>query len=146
MPRKIIIEIISFLLVALFLYAAFNKLSDYQKFTIQIGQSPLLTGFGGFIAWLVISVEIVIAMLLLIPRCRLFAFFGSFSLMVMFTAYIIAILNFSNYIPCSCGGVLEKLNWNQHLLFNCFFVVLSLAGIILQFNENQKEVPFTSYV
>jgi len=139
MKRKIAIEIIAFLFILLFTYASFNKLLDYQKFTIQIGQSPLLTGFGGSIPWMVIAVELLIAVLLAIPRFRLFAFFGAFSLMVMFTAYIVAILNFSSYVPCSCGGVLENLGWREHLIFNSVFVILGLIGIELQGEEGMNK-------
>ncbi len=139
MKRKIAIEIIAFLFILLFTYASFNKLLDYQKFTIQIGQSPLLTGFGGSIPWMVITVELLVAVLLMIPRFRLFAFFGAFSLMVMFTAYIVAILNFSSYIPCSCGGVLENLGWREHLIFNSVFVMLGLIGIELQAKEGMNK-------
>jgi uncharacterized membrane protein YphA (DoxX/SURF4 family) len=130
--REWAIEIIAFLFVLLFLYAAANKLLDYQKFTVQIGQSPLLTGFGGSIPWLVIAIEILISILLIVPRFRLVGLFAAFSLMTMFTAYIWAILNFSSSIPCSCGGILEKLGWQEHLIFNSGFVVLGIAGIVLQ--------------
>src|SRR5882757_5957191 len=139
MKRKIAIEIIVFLFILLFTYASFNKLLDYQKFTIQIGQSPLLTGFGGSIPWMVITVELLISALLVIPRLRLVAFFGAFSLMVMFTAYIVAILNFSSYIPCSCGGVLAKLGWTEHLYFNAAFILFGLAGIILEASQQKSK-------
>lgn len=134
MKRKIVLEIICFLLVILFTYAAANKLVDYQKFTVQIGLSPLLTGLAGFVPWMVISVELIISVLLLIPRYRLYALFAAFSLMTMFTAYIMAILNFSSFVPCSCGGVLEKLGWTEHLVFNSVFVLLSVIGIVIQNN------------
>jgi uncharacterized membrane protein YphA (DoxX/SURF4 family) len=137
MKRKIAIEIISFLFIFLFSYAGFSKLLDYQKFSVQIGQSPLLTGFAGFIPWLVIGSEIGVSLMLMIPRLRLIAFFISFSLMVMFTSYIIAILNFSSYVPCSCGGVLEKLGWSEHLIFNGVFVLLGFAGILLHTQEEK---------
>lgn len=135
MKRKIALEIISFLFILLFMYAALAKLMDYQKFTVQIGQSPLLTGFGNTIPWMVITAEMLIAVMLIIPRLRLPALFAAFSLMTMFTAYIIAILNFSPYVPCSCGGVLEKLGWSEHLVFNSVFVALGLVGIVLQARE-----------
>lgn len=132
MKRKVAVEVISFLFVVLFTYAAANKLVDYQKFSVQIGLSPLLTGFQNFIPWMVISIELLVSALLLFPRYRLYALFASFSLMTMFTAYIVAILKFSNFVPCSCGGVLEKLGWTEHLIFNSAFVLLGLTGIILQ--------------
>jgi uncharacterized membrane protein YphA (DoxX/SURF4 family) len=131
MKRKIAIEIICFLFILLFVYAATNKILDYQKFKIQIGQSPLLTGFGAFLPALVISVELSISALLVIPRFRVAGLFAAFSLMTMFTAYIVAILNFSSYIPCSCGGVLEHIGWTEHLYFNSAFILLGLVGIFL---------------
>jgi uncharacterized membrane protein YphA (DoxX/SURF4 family) len=138
MKKAIAIEIICFLFIVLFMYAAVSKLIDYQKFTIQIGQSPLLTGFGGSIPWLVITIEILISILLIIPRFRLVALFGSFTLMTMFTAYIVAILNFSPYVPCSCGGILEKLGWTEHLIFNSGFIALALLGIVLLTYQSGK--------
>src|SRR5690606_35105893 len=106
---KIILETISFLLILLFVYAALNKLTDYQKFVIQIGQSPLLMGLGPHVAWVVIAAELLIPLLIVFPITRLVGFYASFALMVVFTVYIVAILNFSSHVPCSCGGVLEKL-------------------------------------
>lgn len=139
MKRKIAIEILSFLFILLFVYAAFHKLIDYQKFRVQIGQSPLLTGFGDVIPWMVIALELIIAVMLMSTRVRLIAFFAAFSLMTMFTTYIVAILSFSPYVPCSCGGVLERLGWTEHLIFNGVFVLLGLAGILLQAKEEIYE-------
>jgi uncharacterized membrane protein YphA (DoxX/SURF4 family) len=131
MARRVTIEVISLLFILLFVYASVSKLLDYEKFSIQIGQSPLLTGFGGSIPWLVIAVELIVSVMLAVPRMRLIAFFGAFSLMVMFTAYIYAVLHFSPFVPCSCGGVLEKLGWSEHLVFNGVFVGLAFIGVLL---------------
>lgn len=131
MKKQLAIEFICFLFIILFGYAGGTKLLEYQKFTIQIGQSPLLTNYAGVIAWLVPLVEILIVGLLMIPRLRLIALYASFTMMVIFTAYIIAILNFSYHIPCSCGGVLAALGWQEHLIFNIAFVLLACIGIIL---------------
>jgi uncharacterized membrane protein YphA (DoxX/SURF4 family) len=130
MKRNLFIETISFLFILLFVYAAASKLMDYEKFRLQLGKSPLLTHFAGFVAWMIPLLELVIAVMLAIPRFRSFGLYAFFSLMVMFTAYIVAITRFSDYIPCSCGGVLQNMGWNQHLVFNIFFVVLAVAGIL----------------
>lgn len=132
MKREILLEVICFLLVVLFTYAAASKLFDYEKFVVQIEQSPLLTGLGNFVPWLVISFEFLVSIFLLVSRFRLYALFGSLSLMTLFTSYIVAILNFSSFVPCSCGGVLEKLGWTEHLILNSLFIVLSVLGIYLE--------------
>lgn len=126
-----IIETISLLFVVLFIYAATSKLWDFGQFKVQLGQSPILTAYVDGVAWLVPGVEYLLALLLLFNGSRLAAFYGSFALMVMFTTYIIIILNFSDYVPCSCGGVLEDLGWTEHIVFNLFFVALAIIGIIL---------------
>ena len=129
--KKIALEIICFLFILLFTYAAITKLMDYQKFIVQIGQSPMLTPFANWLAWLVAGSELIIAVMLSVYRLRLIGLYAAFTLMVMFTAYIVAILQFSETIPCSCGGVLESLGWTEHLIFNIGFVVLAFGGILL---------------
>ena len=129
--KKIALEIICFLFILLFTYAAVMKLMDVQKFTVQIGQSPLLTDFAGVVAWVIPISELLIAGMLAVIRLRLVGLYAAFSLMVMFTAYITAILLIDENIPCSCGGVLESMGWTEHLIFNIGFVILGLGGILL---------------
>jgi uncharacterized membrane protein YphA (DoxX/SURF4 family) len=137
--NKWLIEIISALLIFLFVYAAISKLLDYQKFRVQLGQSPLLTAFAGSVVWIIPTIEIVISMMLATQRFRLPGLYASFTLMLLFTGYIIAITRFSTYIPCSCGGILENLGWNEHLIFNIFFIGFALTGIILYSNSNETK-------
>ncbi|NQX38437.1 hypothetical protein HQN84_06240 [Pedobacter steynii] len=132
MTPELIVEIISGLFFLLFLYAAFNKILDFQKFKVQLGQSPLLTDYAMVIAWLVPTIEILICILLYFKRTLVIGLYASFSLMLMFTLYIIVILTFAERVPCSCGGILEKLGWTAHLIFNIIFVFLAVVAIFLQ--------------
>ena len=137
MKRRHLIEIISILFIVLFIYAASSKLLDIQKFRVQLGQSPFLTNYAGLIAWSIPLIEILIAIIFFIPRLRLYALYTSLGLMVLFTTYIVMITRFSDYTPCSCGGVLEKLSWNGHLLFNAVFILAAIWAIYLQQNYNR---------
>lgn len=139
--KKVALEIICFLFILLFTYAAVMKLIDVQKFTVQIGQSPLLTDFARVVAWVIPISELLIAGMLAITRFRLVGLYASFSLMVMFTAYIIAILTIDENIPCSCGGVLESMGWTEHLIFNIGFVILGLGGILLHTKADESNQP-----
>jgi uncharacterized membrane protein YphA (DoxX/SURF4 family) len=139
MKKEVIVEIVCFLFILLFVYAALTKLLDYEKFRVQIGQSPLLSSLSGFIAWFIPSVEIVVSIMLALPRLRALGLYMAFTLMVLFTGYIIAILNFNGHVPCSCGGVLEKMGWTEHLVFNIVFVLFAAVGILLHSKEENKE-------
>ena len=122
---------VSILLAILFIYAASSKLFDFQQFKIQLGQSPILTAYAHWVAWAVPMVEYILALALILETFRLRALYGSFALMIMFTTYIVLVLNFSDYIPCSCGGVLEDLGWTEHILFNLVFVLLAMVAILV---------------
>jgi hypothetical protein len=135
MSRYKLIDLAVFLVIILFTYAALSKLLEYDKFTVQLSQSPLLTAFAGTVAWTIPTLEIVLAAMISIPRWRLYGLYGSYTLMVIFTAYIIVITRFSEYVPCSCGGVLQKLGWTEHLIFNLFFVALCGIAIVLQVHK-----------
>ncbi|AXP80868.1 Methylamine utilization protein MauE [Mariniflexile rhizosphaerae] len=136
--RNILLEIICFLFILLFVYAAMSKLLVFDQFKIQVGQSAMLTPIVDIIAWGIPFLEFVIALMLIIPRFKRLGLYAAFTLMVMFTTYIFIILNFSNDIPCSCGGVLEKLGWTEHLIFNIAFVFLAFTGILLMSNDKMN--------
>jgi uncharacterized membrane protein YphA (DoxX/SURF4 family) len=140
--KTIVIECICFLYVLLFVYAATNKFIDFDGFQVQLAQSPLLSSFASWIAWLVPILEVIIAGLLCIPKARLIGLYCGFCLMVMFSIYIVIILNFSPFVPCSCGGILEKLGWKEHLVFNILYCLLAIPGILFQsyLNNNQREL------
>jgi uncharacterized membrane protein YphA (DoxX/SURF4 family) len=143
LPQKhthFLLEAIRFLFILLFVYAAVSKLLDYENFRVQLGQSPLLTAFAPWVAWGVPGSEIVIAGMLFIPRLRVTGFYAAFALMVMFTTYIVIILNFTDFIPCSCGGVLEKLGWTEHLIFNLVFVGLAAVGVWFATREERYDL------
>tara|TARA_R110000851_G_scaffold310283_2_gene470021 strand:- start:20249 stop:21727 length:1479 start_codon:yes stop_codon:yes gene_type:complete len=137
--KKLLVNIISILFIVLFVYAAISKLLDFETFTVQLAQSPLLSAYATIIAWLVPGVEIIIALLLVLQRFRPPALFAAFALMVMFTSYIFIILNFSDFIPCSCGGVLEKMSWTQHLIFNIGFIILAGVAVFFSTQRNIKK-------
>lgn len=135
MKRGIVIDVICFLFILLFMYAGLSKLLDYKQFVLQLGQSPMLTDVAVWVAWIIPLTEILISVLLVITKFRLAGLYAAFALMVVFTGYIILILHSGVHVPCSCGGILEELGWEEHLLFNAVFVLLGLAGIFLHPGE-----------
>lgn len=142
----IIRTLICYLFIVLFIYAAVSKLMDFENFQIQLAQSPLLSAYAGFISYAVIIVEIVIVLLLCIKRTQQIGLYASYGLMLAFTVYIYLIINYSDFVPCSCGGILEKLGWTEHLIFNLIFVVLAVIAIYLsttlkEYYEKSNKIP-----
>lgn len=128
--KNIVVDIICLLFVLLFVYAATSKLFDFENFKIQLGQSPLLSAVVNWISITVPVLEIIIAASLLLRHIRLLGLYACYLLLIMFTAYIYIILNYSAFVPCSCGGILEKMTWEEHMIFNICFIILAIVGIL----------------
>lgn len=124
----------------LFMYAAVSKLLDYETFKLQLSKSPFITEFAGVTAWALPIGEIMVALALTFKKTRLVGLYASLFLMTMFTAYIYAMLRFSYDIPCSCGGILSKMGWEEHLWFNIGVVILSILGIFQQAKANKHQM------
>lgn len=138
--KKTAIVVIQVLLILLFTYASISKLMDYNNFKFQLGRSPYVTNMSGFVAWALPLVELVTAALLTFePTVRVGLYF-SFFLMVLFTGYIYAMLHYSYFVPCSCGGILSNLDWHSHFIFNMFFTALSLIGIFLIHRKSKTPI------
>jgi uncharacterized membrane protein YphA (DoxX/SURF4 family) len=121
----------SFLLAALFLYAAYNKLAIYKTFVSQLKNSPIFGGYENIFSWIVPGTEIIIAVLLLIKRTRLLGLWSSFFLMLLFTVYVFILPHFFSNPGCSCGGIISRLSWEEHFYFNLGFTLLAGLGVSL---------------
>lgn len=127
-------EAAGLLLILLFGYAAMSKLLVYDKFVVQIAQSLILAGSSPWLAWMVPAVELVICVMLLWPAWRRIGLLAATVLMTVFTLYIMAILWLSPEVPCSCGGILNQLDWNSHLVFNIVFTGIAAIGFMYEKN------------
>lgn len=127
-PFPFLTELISSLLIFLFVYTACSKLLEINTFQLAISKSPMIGEHSTWLSYAVPIIEIAIATLLLIPQTRKIGFLISTTLMALFTCYIGFMLVTVSDLPCSCKGVLKNMSWKQHLVFNIFFTALSFAG------------------
>ncbi|QEH44139.1 hypothetical protein FW415_20835 [Chitinophaga sp. XS-30] len=133
--RKILhatLEAIIGLFILLWIYTGLNKALDLENFKVQLGRSPFIQPLAPWIALVLPVGEILLALLLVIKRTRLIALYTSFFAMALFTGYVFIMLRYSYDLPCSCGGVLEALSWENHLIFNFTGTILAAVGIFLQ--------------
>jgi len=135
--RTTIVELISAFFILLFVYAALSKVLDFEKFRVELGKSPLLNSSSFEISIMIPIIEILFSVFLVIKRLQLIGLYAAFALMVMFSCYILAILKFSSYIPCSCGGILQNMSWNQHLIFNLVFIGLAIIAVLIYPKKNK---------
>jgi putative oxidoreductase len=141
MKRNILLEFATCMNIFLFAYASLSKFFDFQKFVLDINKQPLPKTWTPVLAKGIPAAEIALVILLTIPRTKKWGFILSFVFMLIFTVYTtVILLHGFSYVPCSCGGVIEKLSWPQHLVLNITFLFLSLAGARYSQKKNGPKV------
>jgi hypothetical protein len=132
---------ICWLCMALFLYTAYAKIIDHDRFLKGLTRVHLISGFAVFLSFAVPIVEIIVAFLLLIPQTEKTGLYGFIAVMSSFTIYIVSALIWERKLPCHCGGAIEKLSWSQHIWFNLAFIAIAILALrLIQLNTLFKKL------
>lgn len=129
--KPILRESITALAILLFAYTGISKLISHSTFYHQIKAVPIISQFATIISWSIPITEIIIALALLFKQSRIPGWYAFTALMIIFTIYIAVILGSNNPLPCSCGGIIQLLSWQQHLLLNLVFISLGVLAIMI---------------
>lgn len=130
--KRRIPDIICGLLILLFAYTAFSKLLTFSHFRSVLSGAPLIGKYSMLFAALIPAMELFIVILLFIPRTTNRGLIAGTSLLIVFTVYLVFMVLTDPNLPCSCGGVIKKLSWKQHIPFNILFVLLGIIGTYFQ--------------
>lgn len=136
-----IVIVIRWLCMVLFMYTAYAKITDHSRFINGLTRVHLISGFAAFISFAVPIVEIITAMLLLIPQTAKIGLYCFTAIMTVFTVYIISAIIWEQKLPCRCGGAIEELSWSQHIWFNLAFILIAIfATWLMKSNTSFKNL------
>ncbi|WP_053058401.1 MauE/DoxX family redox-associated membrane protein [Pedobacter sp. BMA] len=128
-PDQVIINILSGLLILLWVYVALSKLSDFHAFQWQMRNQVFSRELATLISYVLPGIEMVVAALLFFESSRMAGFLVSAFMLFVFSGYILLIvLHVFPRVPCSCGGVLKSMGWNVHLWFNLAYLLFASWG------------------
>lgn len=120
------------LFILLFTYASFSKLLAFNQFRKVLSGAPIIGKYAPFFAVLIPVLELIIVILLVLPRSTTIGLMAGTILLIVFTIYLAFMVLTDPHLPCSCGGVIEQLSWKQHIVFNVLFILLGITGIYFQ--------------
>ena len=113
----------------LFLFSAYEKIIEHDRFLIGLKKVSLMGQFAEFVAWAVPIIEIIISALLIVPKTHKWGLYGFIGTMVVFSLYILSMLLLQETLPCHFNLIIEKLSWSQHLWFNLAFITLAIIAV-----------------
>jgi hypothetical protein len=137
---KVFLQIAKFLLILLFTYTGFSKLSGHEQFAAQLSLQPQISAVALLLSWLLPIAELLTVLFLLLERTQLIGLLSATFLMTVFTLYVGAMLLFQSKLSCSCGGVIALMTWKQHLIFNFFFTCFSWTALIYYFKQTIQDI------
>jgi hypothetical protein len=126
-------EIITYLLILLFLYTALTKVLDWHHYVRKMNNQVFSKAITPTITFMIPLVEFVAVGLLVWSRTRIKGLWLAFALMTSFSMYVgLVTLKVFPRVPCSCAGVFEVMSWAEHLIFNLIFTAMALYAILVK--------------
>jgi len=115
-----------FIITLLWSYAVFSKFADLRLYVLQMKEQPFPILINNVLVYLVPILELAAAVLLILNKHKS-GLWLSLCLLLSFSIYILLILiHFFPTTPCSCGGFISKMSWENHLYFNAGLVAVNL--------------------
>ena len=133
---QVFINVVAALYIILFMYTGIYKIVRHSVFYLQLSSHRLLDGIYPIVSWTVPIVEIAVSLLLAFSVTRIKGIWASMILMTMFTIYLIYMMITSPKLPCSCGGIINLLSWNQHVIVNVSYILLSITALFLHYKKD----------
>ncbi len=127
--RKLISEIGLLLIIGFFAYTLSNKLLQFDAFKLNVARTGLFEGMMvDAVSYLAVSMEAGSILLLVFSRKWGLRF--ALLMMLVFTVYILYLASTGHYEVCGCGGVLNGLKFQWHLLINLVLIFILLLYVI----------------
>lgn len=133
-------------LVLLFTYAGVSKLLEQEKFYLNLLNSPLLPVPALWIvlaSWGLPLLELFLVFLLVYPKTKLIGVYSSIGLLSLYTLYLLALLFLAPYQPCTCGGIIGLLSWEQQLWFT--LGCMGFAGLTLYLKKSEQNPNYIKH-
>ncbi|MHA4806562.1 MauE/DoxX family redox-associated membrane protein [Flavitalea flava] len=129
--RKLITEIICFALLLNFFYDGIYKLVHIQEYQFWLKHAAFVKLMPGYFTYTIPLVEVVLAILILIPLSRVFALYLSMILPIIFILYVMSSFLFSPLIFWPFHGLWAHPSWMQKMVYSLLLSWLAFTAIVI---------------
>lgn len=125
-------EVIIYGYAFIYMYTGWAKFMSMAAFIKGNSKIPYLGQYAKLIGYGIPSLEIMLAILLVIPVywIKRAALWASTVLMILFTVYLSLMVKFVEHKLCHCGGVIESMGWKTHIAFNIIWVIAGIFALV----------------
>jgi hypothetical protein len=128
MKKNTIVEIVSALLLVFYIHCLISNCVQLQSLKNML---TFYTVHTSLIAWMIISLEFIIALLLFIPRCRRAGLLISSSFVI-----ILMIVSFRwPHNPHDFGGIVNELGDKRKFILGIVVLLLSFSAFMIKYRR-----------
>jgi len=130
-PREFVVQLITYMLLCLWIVVASRKLFDYSAFRQAMLDQPFDDKYGIALSYLLPVIQLGTGALFIFDKTKRYGFSLTILLMIAFSWYITLVLKSTwGFIPCYC--TLEfPTDWKGHLWINGIIAVFAITGLLL---------------
>jgi hypothetical protein len=129
--RKIIVEVICFILLMNWFYEGIYKLAYWPNFSFYIKHAPLLKSVGQILAYAIPIGEIGLALMFLFSRQRVRALYLSIGTLIVFVLWVMSSCLFTRRIFWPYHALWAEPTWMQKMLISLGLCWMAFMSIIL---------------
>jgi len=126
----------------MYMYTGWAKFMNMATFISGNSKIPYLGAYAKLIGYSIPTLEIMLAILLIVPVywIKRFALWTSTLLMGVFTLYLSLMVGFADKKLCHCGGVIESMGWKTHIAFNLIWLIAGIFALVrIQVIHSKKQ-------
>ena len=142
--RKIIVEIICFILLMNFFYEGIYKIAYWGSFGHYIKHAPLLEPFWQILVYCVPGGEIILALTFFSSGFRIKALYISIAVLLMFVFWIMSVYLFTPRLFWPYHALWKNPTWMQKMLISLGLCWLSFTALIILRKDISYRVKSTS--
>ena len=117
------------LIIGFLAYTLVNKLLQFDAFKLNLARTGIFdVQMVDLVAYFAVSMEA--ASILLLVFFRKWGLRFALLMMIAFTLYILYLATTGHYEVCGCGGVLNSLKFQWHLLINLVLIFILLLYVL----------------
>jgi uncharacterized membrane protein YphA (DoxX/SURF4 family) len=131
-------DLICFVLVLNYFYEGVQKLAYLDVYGFWITHAPVIRKFGSILKYAIPISEIVIAVLLLMPKFRKAAFIASIFMQIGFILWVMSVYLFTGYLFWPYHALWDNPTWMQKMVYGLMLAWMALTGILLSRSKTRS--------
>lgn len=143
MKGKTVIEVITSLLIVLFLYATLIQVVFHNTFQSQLTRALPGQSLAIIISYTLPVLQVLLAYLLWRPATRLTGLCVSLAAISCFTVYLVIMLPVANRSYCRCGETWSTATLGTNILINLAIILVIGTAIILAGRQRNNSPGFS---